>query len=115
MKKILLITLLCLTANFALSLPVCHFEHYSTDDGLPQFSITDIIQDRKGFMWFATWDGFSKFDGYTFRNFKVRRGDAYQMNSNRIQHIYEDRDISGCIPTTAKHIVSTRRPRHSRK
>lgn len=91
MKKILLITLLCLTANFALSLPVCHFEHYSTDDGLPQFSITDIIQDRKGFMWFATWDGFSKFDGYTFRNFKVRRGDAYQMNSNRIQHIYEDR------------------------
>jgi len=42
-------------------------------------------------MWFATWDGFSKFDGNTFHNFKVREDDSYRMESNRIQHIYEDK------------------------
>lgn len=88
--KVLFFLILCLQQTNALSLPICYLEHYSTEDGLPQFCITDIIQDRKGFMWFATWDGFSKFDGYTFRNFKVRRGDIHQMRSNRIRHIQED-------------------------
>lgn len=67
-----------------------YFEHYSTENGLPQFTVTDMIQDHKGFMWFSTWDGFCKFDGKAFRSFKVREGDAYKMESNRIQHIYED-------------------------
>ncbi|MDR0542842.1 MAG: response regulator [Dysgonamonadaceae bacterium] len=69
----------------------CFFEHYSTEDGLPQSTVMDILQDRKGFMWFATWDGISKFDGYTFRNYKVQSGDTYHMNSNRIESVAEDR------------------------
>jgi signal transduction histidine kinase/ligand-binding sensor domain-containing protein/CheY-like chemotaxis protein/AraC-like DNA-binding protein len=72
------------------SLP-CFFEHYSAENGLPQSTVMDIIQDRKGFMWFATWDGISRFDGYTFRNYKVRPGDTYTMNSNRIEQLAEDR------------------------
>lgn len=71
--------------------PTCYFEHYSTEDGLPQYVVTDMLQDSKGFMWFATWDGFARFDGHTFRNFKVQSGDSYQMKSSRIEHIYEDR------------------------
>jgi len=31
----------------------CLFEHYSTEDGLSHRSISDIIKDSKGFMWFA--------------------------------------------------------------
>ena len=38
-----------------------------SEDGLPQHTITDILQDRSGFMWFSTWDGLSRFDGYTFK------------------------------------------------
>lgn len=68
----------------------CHFKHYSTEDGLPQYTIMDIMQDKEGFMWFATWDGLSKFDGYTFKNFKTIAGDSYYMKSNRIERIYED-------------------------
>lgn len=51
----------------------------------------DMMQDKKGFMWFATWDGLSKFDGYKFHNYKVQPGDNYIMKSNRIQNIYEDK------------------------
>jgi signal transduction histidine kinase/DNA-binding response OmpR family regulator/ligand-binding sensor domain-containing protein len=68
-----------------------YFEHYSTEDGLPQYTIMDILQDRKGFMWFATWDGLSKFDGHTFNNYKVQSGDTYHMNSSRIESFSEDK------------------------
>jgi ligand-binding sensor domain-containing protein len=69
----------------------CYFEHYSIEDGLPQYTIMDILQDNKGFMWFATWDGISKFDGHTFKNYKVQSGDTYHMNSNRIESFSEDK------------------------
>lgn len=49
------------------------FTHYSSDDGLSQNHVLDIIQDSKGFMWFATWDGLNKFDGKSFRVFKGRQ------------------------------------------
>ena len=71
--------------------PSCHFEHYSIEDGLPQYTIMDMLQDNKGFMWFATWNGLSKFDGYKFRNFKVKPGDNYRMISNRIDQIDLDK------------------------
>jgi signal transduction histidine kinase/ligand-binding sensor domain-containing protein/DNA-binding response OmpR family regulator len=92
MKKTVGILLVCLMAVVVRgqSLP-CFFEHYSTENGLPQSTVMDIMQDRKGFMWFATWDGLAKFDGHTFRNYKVQSGDTYSMNSNRIESIAEDR------------------------
>ena len=42
------------------------FEHLTTADGLSQSAIYDILQDRKGFMWFSTQNGLNKYDGYTF-------------------------------------------------
>jgi len=71
--------------------PSCTFRHYSVEDGLPQFTVTDILQDQKGFIWVSTFDGLSKFDGYQFHNFKVQPGDPYPMKSNRFDKIYEDR------------------------
>ncbi len=71
--------------------PTCHFYHYSTEDGLPQYTIMDILQDKNGFMWFGTWDGLSKYDGYKFRNYKVKQGDAYYMRSTRIEKMSDDR------------------------
>lgn len=73
------------------SQPRCYFEHYGADDGLPQHTVMDILQDKKGFMWFSTWDGLSKFDGYKFSTYKIQAGDAYHMRSNRIDYINEDK------------------------
>ena len=87
-----ILTVLFLTVlRQAAAQPVCQFTHYSTEDGLPQYTIMDMIQDSKGFMWFATWDGISKFDGYEFRNYKVQPGDTYIMRSNRIERLFEDK------------------------
>ncbi|MDR3220003.1 MAG: response regulator [Dysgonamonadaceae bacterium] len=69
----------------------CHFEHYSIENGLPQYTIMGILQDSKGFMWFATWNGISKFNGHSFQNYKVQSSDSYYMNSNRIESMQEDK------------------------
>ena len=77
--------------------PKCYFEHYGAENGLPQHTIMGILQDKKGFMWFSTWDGLCKFDGYNFYSYKIQQQDAYHMRSNRIDHIMEDK--FGCIWT----------------
>ena len=42
------------------------FAHLTTNDGLSQGYVTAILQDRRGFMWFATRDGLNRYDGNTF-------------------------------------------------
>lgn len=92
MNKFLFFLILTLINPIRLSGQLnCHFEHYGTDDGLPQHTIMDILQDKKGFMWFSTWNGLCKFDGYNFHTFKIQQGDTYHMRSNRIDVIKEDK------------------------
>ncbi len=86
----LFLSTICGLMAFATQTKSIHFDHYSTEDGLPQYTVMSIIQDKKGFIWLGTWDGLSKFDGYQFHNYKVLVGDDYYMRSNRIQEMYED-------------------------
>ena len=39
------------------------FAHLTTNDSLSQSSVTEILQDRRGFMWFAMRDGLDRYDG----------------------------------------------------
>jgi ligand-binding sensor domain-containing protein len=64
--------------------------HYSTQDGLADNRITVITKDRDGFMWFGSWAGISRFDGYQFKTFKSYPGDKSPLKSNRIDEIVED-------------------------
>lgn len=47
---------------------------YTTADGLPHNSINRIVRDSRGFLWFCTGDGLSRFDGYSFINYGVTEG-----------------------------------------
>ena len=42
------------------------FETITINDGLSQGMVNCILQDRYGFMWFATKDGLNRYDGYHF-------------------------------------------------
>jgi signal transduction histidine kinase/DNA-binding response OmpR family regulator/streptogramin lyase len=42
------------------------FEHLSVKDGLSNNSVSCILQDREGFLWFGTNEGLNKYDGHTF-------------------------------------------------
>lgn len=46
------------------------FTHYtSLNSELPYDMVHEIVQDRKGFLWFGTSSGLSRFDGIRFRNY----------------------------------------------
>ncbi|QKJ30716.1 response regulator [Mucilaginibacter mali] len=65
--------------------------HYDTEDGLPQKTVMNIVQDRQGFMWFSTWDGICKFDGVNFYTYKVRKEDSPNMRSDRFDGMWLDK------------------------
>jgi ligand-binding sensor domain-containing protein len=46
------------------------FDRLSVEQGLSQSIIEQMVQGRKGFMWFATEDGLNRFDGYRFTVYK---------------------------------------------
>ena len=54
--------------------PHPHFKNYTTEDGLPSPEVHYCLQDSMGYMWFATDNGVSRFDGYSFKNYGVQEG-----------------------------------------
>ncbi|MCU0343533.1 MAG: ATP-binding protein [Ignavibacterium sp.] len=66
------------------------FEHITIEDGLPENSITAILQDHLGYMWFGTQDGLARYDGYKFNNYKTEIGNPRSISYNWISSIYED-------------------------
>ena len=87
MLKLFLI-ILYLVCPFVLSAQsLMHVRYYSAKDGLSQNTVADFLQDDKGYLWMATWNGLEKFDGYTFQNYKSYLTDDTRLEYNRIQQI----------------------------
>lgn len=61
--------------------------HYDDHSGLSQWHLTRILQDQRGFLWFATWNGLNRYDGYDFAVFKSRPGDGNDLTSDRIRNM----------------------------
>jgi ligand-binding sensor domain-containing protein len=49
-----------------------------------------VLQDRQGFLWFATADGLNRYDGYGFTVYRPEPGDPQSLSSNVVTHLYED-------------------------
>nr|WP_268820552.1 EAL domain-containing protein [Paraglaciecola sp. G1-23] len=45
------------------------FVNYNKSHNLIQNTVTDIVEDKDGFIWFSTFEGLSRFDGYEFKNY----------------------------------------------
>jgi ligand-binding sensor domain-containing protein len=54
---------------------------YTTADGLARDTVNHIIQDSHGFLWFATDEGLSRFDGYRFTNYGPEQGLPSRVNA----------------------------------
>ena len=64
--------------------------HYSTDNGLPSNTIAAIHNDDYGFVWIATWNGVSRFDGYNFYNYRTGITSGVKGLHNRIDRMTID-------------------------
>lgn len=66
------------------------FDKITVEDGLSQSNINWILQDRLGFIWFATNGGLNRFDGSQFKTFLRNDADSNSISNNIINHIFED-------------------------
>lgn len=58
-------------------------------DGLSSQYVTDIAQDKSGFLWFATKYGLNRYDGNKFTVY-IKMPDREMLNSNEIRRIKTD-------------------------
>src|SRR5215469_6273230 len=55
----------------AIQLPL---RRYTTADGLAHDTVESIALDARGYLWFGTNEGLSRFDGYSFSNLTTLNG-----------------------------------------
>ncbi|MCO6492017.1 MAG: histidine kinase [Phaeodactylibacter sp.] len=66
--------------------PHPYFRNYTTEHGLPSPEVHYCLEDDEGYMWLATDNGLSRFDGYEFRNYGPREG----LRHNVIFYLQKD-------------------------
>lgn len=67
-----------------------YFSNLNLGDGLSQISVLDILQDSKGYMWFATRNGLNRYDGKNFVVYKNNLMDSLGLSNNHIYCLAED-------------------------
>lgn len=80
------------TAAVAEQLPI---RAYGIEDGLAGDSVNAILQDSRGYLWFATTDGLSRFDGQRFTSYGAEDG----LPRARVHAVLEGRDGTYWVAT----------------
>ncbi|MEO5646904.1 MAG: two-component regulator propeller domain-containing protein, partial [Chitinophagaceae bacterium] len=57
------------------------FKTYTTQDGLADNTILKVVKDKRGFLWIATHNGISRFDGLHFKNYTHIPTDTTSLKS----------------------------------
>lgn len=100
-RAILLFSLACLTAvlgkpeatanNGFQQVGSRYFQTgWTTDNGLPQNSVSSIIQTRDGYLWLTTLDGLVRYNGVQFTIFN--KGNTPGIINNRFTALFEDHE-----------------------
>lgn len=76
------------------------FRHLNTENGLPQNTVMATLQDSQGFIWLATEDGLSGYDGYEIVRYGRQPDDPGSLPSSFVWSI--DEDASGDLWVATK-------------
>ncbi|BDQ03414.1 hybrid sensor histidine kinase/response regulator transcription factor [Ignavibacterium sp.] len=91
-KNILFFLLVNLTVFVSEYFPQqIHFDRISTNNGLSNNLIYDILQDKSGFLWIATDDGLNRYDGYEFKIFRNDPNDISSLSDNSVWSLAVDK------------------------
>ena len=66
------------------------FERLAVENGLSNNMTFGMMQDKKGFMWFATLDALVKYDGYTLTRYQNNPKDTNSLGDNIVMSVFED-------------------------
>lgn len=71
---------------FAITATAQNTHLFTTNNGLSNSLINDIIQDKHGYIWIATEDGLNRFDGISFKSYH-----ANDLSHSYVHSVYEDK------------------------
>lgn len=80
------VILIIILSNYDIYSQAYNFRHFTVNDGLASSETYHVFQDSKGYIWIATDNGVSRYDGYEFKNFTTEDG----LTDNTVFTIYED-------------------------
>ena len=63
----------------------------SLNEGISGREINSGLKDDEGYMWFGTYDGLNRFDGYNFKVFRHNPTDSNSLSNNSVWALLEDR------------------------
>lgn len=92
MKRYFFLLLILLSSLALVRAEDFMFKHLEVKDGLPNNSIIAIIKDSKGFMWYGTASGLTRYDGHNFYTFRNQKNDTLSIPDNYVDFIIEDKD-----------------------
>lgn len=93
-KKYYFVVLIAIISTSYLFAQVDSFKYsrkFTISDGLAHNGVTCIHEDSRGFLWFGTYDGINKYDGYEFKTYK-NTIDKDILTSNRVRAFSEDQN-----------------------
>lgn len=93
MPTMLVILLLLLGVNLQAQQASYSMVHFTTDDGLPQNSVTSIRFDKWGYCWLGTEDGLVRFNGNSFTVFNSDNTPGLTRNRMRVSAYDADGDL----------------------
>jgi len=88
--RVLLLLLICYSGYASGQSFAPRFDHITSENGLPQNTVNGIIKDKYGFMWFGTFSGLCRYDGYRFKIYQSKPGNSRSLINNRIHNIIKD-------------------------
>lgn len=90
LDKIRILLILLLPLNLFGQEKILRFDHLTVEDGLSQNTVMGIVKDKYGFMWFGTFEGLCRYDGYKFKKYRAESNDPHSLWNNRISMVYKD-------------------------
>lgn len=90
MKKVILLSLFTLVAIYICAAPQCRVTNITTNDGLSNNTVRAVFQDSKGYMWFCTPNGLSRYDGTSITVYRPSSSADNYMTDSKIRNIQED-------------------------
>jgi ligand-binding sensor domain-containing protein len=76
------------------------FKDLNVQNGLSHKKINCVLQDKRGFMWFGTEDGLSRYDGRYFTVYRSESNKTTCLSGNIISDLYEDNDAIIWVATS---------------
>ncbi|MBW6481245.1 MAG: hypothetical protein K0B37_17595, partial [Bacteroidales bacterium] len=62
----------------------------TNEDGLSNSAVISMFRDKRGYMWFGTWDGLNRYDGKNIKTFYPDLFDENAISNNIIRNMIED-------------------------